>query len=482
LGVPLPTVDSVLHKLGHGKIFTQLDLRAAFHQLEVAEESRQYLSFASDADMFSFYRAPFGVKTISAIFQQLMDQMMGGIEDSAVYIDNIVVGSAGVEEHWRAVAKVLETANRWNLKLNPDKCEFGRAELTVLGVRIKAGVMSIDPEKAKRVRETALPTTVNLLQRFLGLVNYVRPFLPHLATLATPLTAMATGVGTKVLEWSVAATRAFERVKEAVCEAVELTFPDDEALLIMYTDASAFGAGAVLGVLRSVEGATVKSIEELEGGKAVKHGQRGAGDIDPDGFHFRPIAFFSKRFRDYEFRWNVTRKELAALVWALRFFHYYIAARRIVLRTDHNSLLFSVYSEAGTATVQHWLPILGTYDYKIQHVSGTVNVLADALSRSPPRGKQEAVVSGADEVKEARPVNALVLAAIGDAGEARAMAAIGDPGDTRMPTDNDTRRARIGCPPPAAGMGHGSKRSPAQREPCALAPVYLKQLTHLRLS
>jgi hypothetical protein len=106
--------------------------------------------------------------------------------------------------------------------LNLEKCVFGQEEIDFLGHRISAkGVQPLHDHVAA-VRDFPPPTDKMQLQRFLGMVNFYRRFLPAAAGVLKPLTDALQGPGGKSrkLEWSADMDAAFNKVKQLLCDAV----------------------------------------------------------------------------------------------------------------------------------------------------------------------------------------------------------------------------------------------------------------------
>ena len=72
---------------------------------------------------------PFGLKNASAIFR-LMDLVLSGLqgEELFVYIDDIVIYTASLEEHERKYNLLIEQLHKADLKLQLDKCKFLKIE------------------------------------------------------------------------------------------------------------------------------------------------------------------------------------------------------------------------------------------------------------------------------------------------------------------------------------------------------------------
>ena len=73
------------------------------------------------------------------------------------------------------------------MTLNPDKMQFRLLQVSFFGHQWSARGLSPDPKKIAAVKGMDLPQDVEMMRSFLGLVNYLNIFSPHLAELGKPL-------------------------------------------------------------------------------------------------------------------------------------------------------------------------------------------------------------------------------------------------------------------------------------------------------
>eukprot|EP00731_Ephydatia_muelleri_P016088 Em0009g512a len=138
-GFPLPRVDDLLDQLGHSRYFTTLDLAAGFWQIRMHPDSKEKTAFATPQGLFEFQVMPFGLMNSPAVFQRLMQQVLAGLNPAegpefvSVYIDDILIFSANLEDHIGHLKLVLERITQANLNLKPSKCHFIRKEVEYLG-------------------------------------------------------------------------------------------------------------------------------------------------------------------------------------------------------------------------------------------------------------------------------------------------------------------------------------------------------------
>ena len=88
---PIPTVDELLHSMNGSKIFSKLDLKWGYHQLELSRESSQITSFMTHKGLYRYKRLLFGVSSASELYQHEISTALAGIEGVDNISDDIIV-------------------------------------------------------------------------------------------------------------------------------------------------------------------------------------------------------------------------------------------------------------------------------------------------------------------------------------------------------------------------------------------------------
>lgn len=98
---PLPTSDDLLPHLAKAKFFSKIDIKNAFHQVEISPESREITTFITSKGLYRYTRLMFGINCAPEIFQRIMEQILAGLRGWLCFLDDILVHGETREEHDR---------------------------------------------------------------------------------------------------------------------------------------------------------------------------------------------------------------------------------------------------------------------------------------------------------------------------------------------------------------------------------------------
>ena len=223
---PLPRIDSLLERLGQATVFTKLDLASSYHQIAMEETSIQKTAFRTNRGQFEFLVMPFGLWNAPASFQRLMNKVFADNlgEFIAVYLDDILIFSRNIDEHWQHPRWALEKLREAKLYGRLHKCEFLKDQVDYLSFEVSPSGIKASPGKIKAVIEWPKPKSVHNVRSFLGLASYYRRFVRGLSEMARPLTKL-TRAGVE-WSWSTSQHQALNRLKLALTTAPILKLPD----------------------------------------------------------------------------------------------------------------------------------------------------------------------------------------------------------------------------------------------------------------
>ena len=349
--------------MGGAIIFTSLDLKSDYWQIEMEEESKPLTAFTvGPLGFYECERMPFGLTNAPATFQHLMENCLGELHLSwcIIYLDDIIIFSDNPKEHLHRLRGVFTKLAKAGLKLKPNKCEFFKTKITYLGHIVSSKGIETDPKKVEVVKNWTVPKTVTDIRSFLGFTNHYRRFIKGYANVARPLNLLVSGDNANhkkaLIKWTEECQAAFNKLKELCTSTPILAYANYKKPFQLQTDASDLGLGAVLY-------------------------QR------DDKNHQRVIAFASRSLSNTERNYPAHKLEFLALKWAITDrFHEYLYGGQFDVYTDNNPLTYILTLAKLDAMGQRWVASLANYDFRIFYKSGKTNVEADALSRTPRDG------------------------------------------------------------------------------------------------
>lgn len=336
--------------MGRAKLFSVIDLFSGFHQIPISEESRDITSFSTPDGSFRWKVVPFGLNVSPNSFARMMAIAFSGIPAGTafLYIDDIIVVGCSEAHHMSNLRTVFETLRRYNLKINPYKCNFFRKEVVFLGHKCSENGISPENIKLKTMRDYPEPNDKESTKRFVAFANYYRKFIKNFAILAQPLNFL-TKKSTE-FSWGEESRAAFTTIKNTLMSPTILAYPNLSKPFILTVDASIKGRGAVLSQLQT------------------------------DGEE-KPISFASRAFTKSERNKPIIELELLAIFYAIMHFKPYIYGTHFLVRTDHKPLVYLFTLKNPSPRLLRIRLELKEYRFDVEYIRGSTNVVADALSR-----------------------------------------------------------------------------------------------------
>ena len=348
---PLPRIDDTLDTLAGSKIFSTLDLKSGYWQVEMAPKDREKTAFTVGTGLWQFNVMPFGLCNAPATFERLMETVLRGLnwKTCLVYLDDIIVVGKSFDDHLMNLEEVFQRLRKSGLKLSPKKCHLFQKEVQYLGHIVSSQGVAVDKNKVSAVQEWPVPSNKHEVQSFLGMCTYYRRYVASFANIAKPLTRLTEA--DRRFHWGDDCQEAFNTLKVALTTAPILSYPLSDGKFILDTDASNVGLGAVL--------------------SQIQDGQE------------KVIGYFSKTLSKPERNYCVTRRELLAVIKSVEHFYKYLYGRKFLLRTDHAALQWLLKFKNPEGQVARWIERLQEYDFETQHRAGHIHCNADTLSRRP---------------------------------------------------------------------------------------------------
>jgi RNase H-like domain found in reverse transcriptase len=205
------------------------------------------------------------------------------------------------------------------------------------------------------ISKIVFPTNIKGMQRFLGATRYVADFIPNYSALSASLCDMtAKAFDWNPKTWTQDYESTFTKCKEAILQAQTLYLPDYSLQWILRPDASTFAVGAVLVQLKPTE-------------------------ADPTIFQEQILSLTSKKLSPSARNWATIKAEAYAIYFAITSNEYFLRGKFFTVETDHANLVW--IEKSVESMIVRWRAILRVYNFRIRHIKGELNVMADMLSR-----------------------------------------------------------------------------------------------------
>ncbi|KAE8681373.1 putative CCCH-type zinc finger family protein [Hibiscus syriacus] len=318
---PIPRLDDMLDQLSGSKIFSKIDLKSGYHQIRIRPGDEWKTAFKTPQGLYEWMVMPFGLSNAPSTFMRFMHQVLWPFMGKfvVVYFDDILVYSPTWTSHFDHLRAVFEMLKT--------ECLF---------------VNQRNQSKIDAVLEWPRPRTLHDIRNFHGLASLYRLFIRNFSTLIAPITECLKG---RDFQWSEEVEASFQLVKQKMTEAPVLALPDFDKVFEVNCDASGVGIGGVLSQ---------------------------AGPL---------VAFFSEKLSGSKKNYSTYDLEFYAIVQSLKHWRHYLVQKEFILFTDHEALKYINGQHKLSRRHAKWVAYLQEFTFTLRHQAGSLNRVADALSR-----------------------------------------------------------------------------------------------------
>lgn len=362
IGSYFPLIDGIVDQGSNKKIFITVDLKDAFFQLPLTEDSMQYTSFTGVDGKYEFTGCPFGLRQSPLAFTHAMTILIGdmlGKGSLFFYMDDICIMGENEQDALDILEELLLRIVRHKLKINVKKSSFLKTYAKFLGFVLSQDGLRADPSKVDSIAKLKTPRTVKEIQSVLGSFLYFRCFIPHYSDLTQPLVSLIRK-GVK-FNWTPKCENAFNELKKILMSKKVLMFPCFDKPFIIHTDASDYAVGSHLSQI-------------TDEGKRVIH-------------------YFSKTMNSAQKRYSTIEKELLAIVLSLNYFTPYLINHECLIYSDSKALMYLFSSRTKlNARLIRWRFFISGFKIKIVYIPAKQNSMADFLSRIKTEQEETEIV------------------------------------------------------------------------------------------
>ena len=351
---PIPNKRDLINRLEKAVVYSKFDMKSGFWQIQIDESDRYKTAFVTPFGHYEWNVMPFGLKNAPSEFQNIMNDIFNPYSQfSIVYIDDVLIFSESIEQHWKHLNKFLQVVKRNGLVVSAKKIKLFQTNIRFLGFNIcQSQISPIDRviQFADKFPDQILDKSQ--LQRFLGSLNYISDFYQNLRKQCKPLFDR---LQSNPPPWSSTHTEVVKQIKSHVKTLPCLGIPSVDSFKIVETDASDIGYGGIL-----KQKVSPSSPEQI-------------------------VRFHSGTWTQSQHNYSTIKKEILAIVLCISKFQDDLLNQKFLIRVDCKSakhvLEKDVQNIASKQIFARWQSILSIFDFEIEYLKGSENSVPDFLTR-----------------------------------------------------------------------------------------------------
>lgn len=308
--------------------FTKITINDGLSKIPLDENEQHKTTFRIGSKHYKFAVLPEGYKNTPNLIQQIIEMILKGMigETCRVYLNEILIYSKDLDTHKKDLTTVAVKLKEFGMEIDWGNAEIAKEEIEFIGHCI--GYEKIIPLKSRLegIQQYPAPKNRKQVKRFIDLLSYEKKFLYSISETVKPLYNLTKK--NEPWQWEDMHQKAFEEAKEKLIDRTEKIEPDFSKVLILRTNASDIGMGAIL----KQEGET--------------------------------IGFYSEKFTEEQRKYTRIEKELCAAAWAIEKCKYYLMGTEFYLITDYEAI--TTYRKKlvlGNAKMQQWHEATSMYSF-----------------------------------------------------------------------------------------------------------------------
>ena len=328
------------------------------------KDSREITAFWTPQGLFQFTRLVMGTKNAATVAQNAYTHALNtklkreSYDHIANFADDFLGGADTLESLVTHFEEFLKMCRATGITLNPKKIRIGYEQEQFYGLKVKHGKIEPANRNLDPIRRMTTPKNRSDLRSYMGIFNQFSSFIRNYGRDGSPATILNSLMSTKVpFVFTDKHQQDLEALKEQIMKGVHLYAPDNNYPLVLETDASVDGWGAVL-------------FQKINGQKRI-------------------IKMWSKQWKTEAWSKKPTyHRESKAWMNGLTLTIPFALQNKFPVQcwTDHTPLTWIKHTSGKGPVSQFIVDTLSVIDYDMNYIKGDENKTADSLSRFPLLG------------------------------------------------------------------------------------------------
>ncbi|CAB4037289.1 Hypothetical predicted protein [Paramuricea clavata] len=238
--LPIPRQEEIKAKLSGAKVFSKMEFKSAFSQLELHPDSPYLTVFHANGKLYRYKRLTMGVKPAQGELNMALQPLFAHIPQAHLIHDDLIVATETDAEHHSIVMQAITNAG---ITLNPSMCTFGATEIEIWGLRIGSAGVRPDPAKLVEALKHITPPR-SKEHSFFCMMQSNADFIPNFAQHAAKLRELTKK--NSRFTWTKEHHAAYEPLIERFTVNTLLEYFDMSKPTFIFTNAHTIGLGAML--------------------------------------------------------------------------------------------------------------------------------------------------------------------------------------------------------------------------------------------
>ena len=181
------TLEEIIDMLKGSMYFAVFDSMKSFFHVPLDHESKQLMAMLTLIGIYLYNVLTLGLSNATDIFKKCMQNIVDGLEGVVNIANDVLVFAMKYDKFKENVINFLDRCIEHDLHLNPEKIRVNVDSVSFFGQTLMKDGLQMDANKWQVIQNWSQPKNVKELKSFLGSVNYLSKFIPHLSSFRKPL-------------------------------------------------------------------------------------------------------------------------------------------------------------------------------------------------------------------------------------------------------------------------------------------------------
>ena len=189
---PIPKIDDIINDVAGCVYYSTVDVSKGYWQMPLNKLAQYLCGVRTEDKVYKMLSMPFGLRNATAAFARAMKEILGPVAKKKgvkTYIDDLLACTREEDfnKHLELLRTIFERLRMYNMKLQPQKCEFARKTISFLGHEISKAGYTPAERNLQSIRDLPVPKTPKQVLRVMGACGYFRKYIRDFAKIADPM-------------------------------------------------------------------------------------------------------------------------------------------------------------------------------------------------------------------------------------------------------------------------------------------------------